>query len=199
MKVISFYNSNIDPELVKHQKGVFDHFGIEIEQILTTQSHPEAIDHWLNNNEWDKIAIFDIDCIPLHSNVILDAIRILDSQVLYGAAQRANHIQGSGIYVSPAFCCFTRELYNKVFRISFKETQWHDVGSFFSSEATRVGYSLRLLWPIEVDNPCWDLVDGQKFGHGTNYQNIVYHAFESRFNHESSSRFIQKCKTILNQ
>lgn len=185
--------------MVEYQMRVFKHFGLHVNQVLHEWSHGEALNRFLNNDSWSKIAIFDIDCIPLHRNVLLDAENIVNEGWLYGAAQKANHIKNSQVYCSPAFCCFSREAYEKAGKPTFKETTWHDVGGHFTNELIRVGYRARLLWPVDVENPVWDLEENVKFGHGTNYQNTVYHAFESRFNHESTSRFITKCKEILGE
>src|SRR5687767_6243318 len=102
MKIVSFHNGNIDPEIIKYQKLVFEHFGYKVNQVYTKLPHGEAIDAYLKR-PFDEIAIFDIDCIPLvpewqHEELMGYAI--------YGAAQQANHIPGSGIYCSPAFMCF---------------------------------------------------------------------------------------------
>lgn len=199
MQAISFFNSNINPDLVSYQKKVFDRLGINIEQRWTGLTHGHAIDNALSGGTWDKVAIFDIDCIPLHAEVLAHAEAMIDEGWLYGAAQKANHIPNSEVYCSPAFCCFTREAYERAGKPTFCETQWHDVGGHFTNEMIRVGHRAKLLWPTYVENPVWDLTESIKFGHGTNYDNSVYHAFESRFNHESTSRFITKCKEIIGE
>lgn len=203
MIAISFYNSNINPEIVEHQKKVFDFFGIELIQYKYGEDHRHgfAIDWWLHNM-WDKyqfedLAIFDIDCIPLHKDVLARAEAIVSEGYLYGAAQRANHIKGSDVYCSPAFFCFTKEQYERANRPTFQETTWHDVGGFATNEFVRTKSAARLLWPTHVEVPMWDLTERTKFGYGTTYQDTVYHAFESRFNHDSTNRFIEKCKSII--
>lgn len=214
MQAISFYNSNINPEIVRYQARVFKHFGIDLLQFEynTEHSHGFAIDWWLKERwswiKWDDLAIFDIDCIPLHAEVLAHAEAMIDEGWLYGAAQKANHIPNSEIYCSPAFCCFTREAYERAGKPTLCEMPGHDVGGYFTNEMVRVGHRAKLLWPTHVENPVWDLTEKVKFGHGTTYgkpsadwlpagQGDVYHAFESRFNHESASRFIAKCKEIL--
>lgn len=203
MIAVSFYNKNINPEIVEYQKKVFDHFGIDIIQFEYNVEHKHgfAVDWWLTNRWKDygyqNIAIFDIDCIPLHRSVLHEAHDKVEQGFLYGAVQRANHIPQSQVYCSPAFCCFSKEAYDRAGQPTFTETTWHDVGSFFTNELIRVGHIARLIWPIHVENPVWDLTRNCKFGHGTNYDGMVYHAFESRLNGESTNRFIEKCKQIL--
>lgn len=196
MKAVSFYMSNIPKEVVQAQKAVFDHFEIEIEQVETTLTHGQAIDKWLSENDWKAIAIFDIDCIPLNKNIINNLWRLtLYGVSVYGAAQKANHIANSEIYCSPAFCCFTRELWERTNRATFVDIPGYDVGGFFSAEAKKVG-ELELLYPTKVEQPMWDLNNFMKFGLGTTYGNTVYHAFQSRMN--SGTMFIKKCNQVIN-
>jgi len=212
MQAISFYKDNINPLVLEYQRKVFAHFGMHVDQFKYGGRHGDAIDMYLRYHEWDNIAIFDIDCIPLHAEVLNHAEVQIDAGWLYGAAQKANHIPDSQVYCSPAFCCFTKEAYERAGKPTFCETQWHDVGSHFTNEMVRVGHRAKLLWPTHVENPIWELKGDIKFGHGTTYGKIhtswlppdleedaIYHAFESRFNHESTSRFIEKCKQILGE
>lgn len=201
MKAITFYMSNIDQSVIDAQKRVFDHFGMELEQIKTTLTHGEAIDHYLNNNEWDEIAIFDIDCIPLHKDVLKNAedrMQLKDTRyAMYGAAQKANHIPNSNLYVSPAFCCLTKELWRGWPNNTFVDIPGHDVGGFFTENVLRGGY-ISMIFPSHVEVPMWDLRPGEKFGLGTTYGTEVYHAFLSRQGKESAKRFINKCKEVIN-
>lgn len=204
MSAISFYNDNINPLIVEYQKKVFDHFNLPLIQFKynVDHSHGYAIDWWLRN-EWPKtpmqnIIIFDIDCIPLHAKVISHAQFMAMRGYLHGAAQRANHIPGSPIYCSPAFCAFRHREYLIAGMPSFCERHLYDVGGYFTSEMSNF-LSLSLIKPTHVEHPMWDLSENIKFGYGTTYDESVYHAFESRFNHSSSSRFIQKCKEVIGE
>lgn len=206
MIAVSFYNDNINPLIAEYQRKVFDHFGLPLIQhkYNVDHSHAFAIDWWLRerwkHHGYDNIAMFDIDCIPLNEGVLKDADVIVNDGWLYGAAQKANHIPNSDVYCSPAFCCFSHKAYMRAKSPSFSETSHHDVGGHLTNEFIRSGHRARLLWPSHVENPLWDLQLGRiKFGHGTTYNNTVYHAFESRFNHESTSRFITKCKEVIGE
>lgn len=193
MKAISFYNSNINPLVVEYQKKVFDHFGIAIEQIETGMRHPDAIDFYLKTAEWDSVAIFDIDCIPLVKNLMEIAEMAVQSGCVFGAAQNANHLKDY-VYCSPAFMCFKKATWLAAGKPSFCEGHGYDVGGYFSSLVQTL-----LLYPTHVEAPKWMLTDTLLFGHGTTYDERVYHAFESRFNHESTSMFINKCKEVLGE
>lgn len=199
MKCISFYNGNINPEIVRYQKLVFDHLGIDIIQYKyqDDHSHGFAIDWWLKNHEWEDIAIFDIDCIPL-SKVTLNHAKVQIEDCLFGAAQKANHIPGSKIYASPAFICFSKKVYNKLGQPTFIDGNGFDVGAFVSHCARQSNVTVSLLWPTRVEVEKWELDGVTKFGLGTTYQGMVYHAFESRFN-ETTNRFIEKCKEVIGE
>lgn len=193
MKVISFYNSNINPKVVEYQKKVFDHFGLPIEQIETGMRHPEAIDFYLKTADWDSVAIFDIDCIPLVNNLIEIAEMGVQTGCLYGAAQCANHLNDF-VYCSPAFMCFKKATWLAAGKPSFVEGNGFDVGGYFSSLV-----QMLLLYPTHVEAPKWKLTPTEYFGNGTTYDDIVYHAFESRYNNVSTSMFINKCKEVISE
>lgn len=190
---ISFHNGNLNPDIAIFQKKVFEKFDIDLVQIETKLQHDEAIDHWLTNNHFDTIAIFDVDCIPLTG--IDEGIKYALLDHVYGAAQQANHIRNSPIYASPAFICFSRETYEKIGRPSFKANTKGDVGIDITLSAKEYNVPIKLLWPIHVQVPKWDLGKDSCFGLGTNYENRIYHAFESRMG--NGKMFIEKCKEIL--
>lgn len=197
IKTLSFYKDNIPDDIVKAQKAVFDKFGIQIEQILTTLPHPDAIDDYIQNNQFDVLIIFDIDCIPLAESTVTDAIEIVTkANCIYGAIQNANYIEGSSDYISPAFICFSRQTYELIGSPSFKETPRADVGAELTYRAIEKGLSVKLLKVSQVSVPFWKLSDGTRFGHGTNYENKVFHAFEIRKGHDSRKIFIEKCLEV---
>lgn len=193
---VSFHNGNVSGDLVRAQKAVFDHLGYTDHlQIHTELPHGEAIDNWLNSRYWDKVAIFDIDCIPLDRNILPYAETAVD-RGLFGVAQAANHLTGR-LYVGAPFICFSRETWEYVGRASFKETPREDVAGWFTRACDAAGVHIEYLFPFHVEKPIWELDGHGMFGYGTTYEKGIYHAFESRFQHESTSRFIQKCKEII--
>lgn len=200
ISIITFYNDNIPLPLVKAQKTVFDKFGIRIEQTLTHLSHPDAIDHYVKNNQFDVLIIFDIDCIPLTKDAVSEAAQIVrKNNCIYGAIQNANHIEGSADYASPAFICFSRRTFELIGSPSFKPTRRGDVGAELTYRAREENIDVKLLRVAEVNVPLWKLSDGTMFGHGTNYENKVFHAFESSKSHKSKMIFIKKCMAILSK
>lgn len=198
VRIVAFYKDNIPEDVVKAQKAVFDKFGVPMEQVLTPLSHPDAIDNYISNNRFDVLTIFDIDCIPLRRSIITDAIRIVTkTNCIYGAIQNANYIEGSPDYASPAFLCFSRQTYKLIGSPSFKETSRGDVGAELTYMAIENGLCVKLLKVSHVDVPLWELSDGTMFGHGTNYENKVFHAFQIRKKQGSKELFIEKCLEVL--
>lgn len=166
---------------------------MELQQIETKLQHAQAIDEWLLNNDWDTVAIFDIDCIPLRG--IEEAIKYANLDHVYGAAQHANHILKSPIYASPAFIVFSKETYERLGKPSFEASEKGDVGASITFSARENDVPVKLIWPTHVEVPKWDLGKDSCFGHGTTYEDKVYHAFESRMGNDKI--FVRKCKEVL--
>lgn len=198
MITVSFHNGNVSGDLVRAQKAVFDHFGYSDHlQIHTNLSHGEAIDEWLNTRHWDEVAIFDIDCIPLYPEVLRTAEQLARVHCLYGIAQSANHLSNEK-YVGAPFLCMAKGLWENIGKPSFRETKTEDVAGFVTRCAYWNSKKVDYLYPTHCEEPRWKLPDGTVFGLGTTYEGQIYHAFESRFQHGSTSRFIEKCKEVIN-
>lgn len=197
MITISFHNGNVSGDLVRAQKSVFDHFGYTDHlQIHTNLSHGEAIDEWLNTRHWDEVAIFDIDCIPLSKKALLNIDLWQLNHTLYGIEQSANHLSNES-YIGAPCISFTRNIWEQMGRPSFRETSTEDVAGYVTRKAKEYGIRIVKIKPTHCEEPKWMLPDGTAFGLGTTYEGQIYHAFESRFQHGSTSRFIEKCKEVV--
>ncbi len=205
MQTVSFHQGNLIPELVEAQAKVFEHFKIDHKQVLTDLGHAAAIDKYLNETDWNTVAIFDIDCIPLVDNIkSWIKFYLRHGNTVFGSPQRSSHITGSRTFVAPSFICFDRDTWEQNKRTSFSEVKdWGDVGEIFSRKAELNGINLEVLKVLKCDKPMWTLSDGTKFGYGTTFgitrSEIVYHAFESNAKHHSSSKFIQKCNEVISR
>lgn len=195
-RFVSFHNGNIPDDVLRAQKAVFDLFEIPLEQTLTDLQHPDAIDDWLRRNKWDVVTIFDIDCIPLSINPILEGI-FQRKGFLFGAEQHASHIANSKDYVSPAFMVLHKQIYRNLGEPSFAATEKCDVGGMLTIRADQRGVPVLMLPVSHVEKPMWQLEDGRYFGIGTTYDNSIYHAFESRMNENARKKFILKCQDVL--
>lgn len=197
-RIISFHNGNIPQEVLTAQKSVFDHFNLPLEQIETGLQHPDAIDHFLNTEEWDLVIIFDIDCIPLYPMHLHHyEIEYAESKRLVGAIQHASHIHNSKDYVSPAFMILSRTLWEELGKPSFNATYRGDVGAELTYLCIEKGLEVLLMKIDSVVKPMWKLSDGSYFGIGTTYHGGVFHAFESRMNESARNIFIDKCREVI--
>jgi hypothetical protein len=72
-----------------------------------------------------------------------------------------------------------------------------DAGQNLTKIVIENGGNVKYWWPTHIEKEEWTLYHPEhtKFGPGTTYNNLVYHAFFSRF--DLSDRFIKKCKSIL--
>lgn len=204
LNCITFHNGNLIPEVVEYQKKVFDYFGFPLLQIKHDLTHGEAIDKYLNESDWDKVVIFDIDCIPLHKDVLKIIETALNFGRLVGNAQISSHIPGSTDFVAPSFIGLTKDIWLKTGKQSFKDVQGvSDVGEMFTWKAKEAGVKPFLLYPMKSDKKLWTLQNGLMYGYGTTFgfmnDEMTYHAFESNAKHHSSSRFIEKCKQVINE
>lgn len=199
--IVTFYNDRIDKDIVKYQKIVFDLFKIDINQICPDvwMNHSGSIDYFMENckEEWEYFILFDIDCIPLDKFIVPEAIEwVKRNDGLFSVAQKASHIPNSIVYASPAFLAFSRKTYEILGKPKFIATQRSDCGGEFTHLAIEKGLPIKLMWPTHVSVPKWDLTDKIKFGIGTNYENKIYHQFESR---KTKNDFIRKCNEVINK
>jgi len=199
--LVTFYSSNLNQEIVVNQKKVFEHFGLEINQVCCDPwiSHAKHVDDYIKNlkNNWEYIIVFDIDCIPLNNEIIPKAVGLIQNEdIIFSVAQRASHIPNSIVYASPAFIGFSKKTFNILDKPSFRETSRSDCGGELTHIANEKNVDVVLLYPSSVEIPKWKLTDNSMFGLGTNYENSIFHAFESRLN--NFGIFIKKCKEILN-
>lgn len=200
-KVVSFYHNNLNPEVVRLQKEVFDKLNIIVEQVPFLGTHGRAIKDYLESNTWDSITIFDVDCVPLNSNVIEVAVNVIDNDTIYGNAQVSN----STPYIAPSFLSFTRNLWetstHKSFEGGFYENVEADCGEIFIKENQKRGKKIVLNYPTKVSNPKWKYVGNEiypsfEYGNGTFFENSTYHNFQIRFQ-ETQEQFINFITNFL--
>lgn len=215
VQIYSYVNKDLNPEISKYQKMVFEKFDLNIIQVFGDaikksndrefdyDDHPNALTNIIKSSNNDYLIFFDIDCIPLSYDfypILLSQIK--DKNTLAGAIQCANHIDKNKPYVSPAFCGFAKQLYLDCGQPSFNTDRTPIVGCDNMQRFTDVCYTLNKnikYWNVtNGGNQKYDILShNMKFGNGTIYENMIYHEFEIRcdYNHES---FIEKCQFILN-
>lgn len=200
-EAVTFYNTKIDNQIVEYQKKVFEHFGLQINQINspTWPGHGHLVDEHLQKlgDDWDIFILFDIDCIPLDDKIIQEGKEWAKKNLgLFSVAQR-HYRKSEMVYASPAFLIFSKKTYDLLGKPSFVETKRSDVAGELTHKCIEKQLLIKLMWPSNVEEEKWILKDNQKFGRGTTYENRVYHAFESRM--DNISCFVNKCKEIIGE
>lgn len=208
IKIVSFHYYLIPDSVRLHQKKVFDHFGIDIEQVVTPLAHYDAIDKWIAENEFDVMVLFDGDCIPLRKEAISEYVNIaVKNNWLVGVIQNANHIHDSSDYIGPGFMVLTDRVYKMLGRPSFHDNERSDCGQELTHEAVkrRVGFIglpvtdvMQNRWKLK-GNIVSDEASLNYFGIGTTYDHSIFHAFESRMNNNAIGIFERKCLEVISK
>ena len=243
-KVVSFYKDDLPAELIEAQKKVFEYFNIKLQQVsfsgfytelphkglIDNDCHAHAIERYLiNNNDWDSITLFDVDCVPFESNCIVRALDIIkDRNTIYGNAQASNtgehNLYTSPPFAAPSFLSFTRNIwedYKEYWYTNLKKEigaftfQWYpnpdgnmteaDVAEVFTRENEKRGRKIVMAYPSK-DSPydnSWTYKGG--FGYPAfSYGNC--NEFTSGTCHNFQIRipdkqryFIDYCNNILNK
>lgn len=207
-KIVSFYHKDLNPEIKELQKKVFDSIGINLIQSEFGGTHGSAIKNYLDNNDWDLITLFDVDCIPTDKKVFQTILDLVDDTTIYGNAQISN----SYPYAAPSFISFTRELYenspHKNFEGMFYPNEFGvqveaDCGEVFVKENIRIGNKQILSYPQKVLYKKWlyrgnDKYKPFEYGNGTTFDNNTFHSFQIRLP-ETQSIFIDYVKKFLNE
>jgi hypothetical protein len=197
-EIYSFAHINLPKIIVDQQFKVFDKFGLKINQIINDDTHGKNLENLIKNCKSDYIVIFDVDCIPLVKNIfdyINDDIQNYD---LVGAIGCANHLNKNDIYVHPSFMFFKPQLYFDCGSPFLHEDHNNDVAQNFTRSCIKNNKKIKYWSNTNSNDYIWDLPNNTKFGHGTVYEQKVYHQFEIR-KQEQHDSFIKKCKLVLEE
>lgn len=165
------------------------------------------------SNTIDYFIILDIDICPLKETFVDEIIdKLKDKKTLYGGAQQSNHIEVNNsknhLYASLSFFGISSELYKKLDSPSFQYNSRGDVAEEIGWRVEEKGYNLCLTFPssfvpttIEEQKQFgvpeyWQLGNGHKFGLGTTYGDLVFHATMQALP-RSTQIFVDKCKKII--
>jgi len=215
--VYSIYMPNIDPQVCEYQAKVMHKFlpeGWVFAQVSTElkrYAHADAMKKLIETCNTDVIAFLDIDCIPLTVAGFLYMYDHVRQGELVGCAQRANHIpNGAHIYAGPFCMAFSIQMYRALGSPVLREAmlegkpyrpipgQRGDVCEELTYVWEQYKHKVTLLRLTAVEKLLWNLEPGrERFGHGTTYGDLFYHAFEARVSRDRQNRFIEKCKQVL--
>lgn len=194
--------NNIPQEQIDAHKMVMDHFDIPINYHNVNMNHGLWMDKVFEQSQSDIVVIFDIDCVPLSKEKMMDCIRyVKNSGTFLGLAMVANHIHPkSHIYAGGVFYVVHKKSWEALGRPSFTETRRSDTTEEFTYLAEEAGMRFRCLYPTTFEREpvegIWPLGSYGYYGIGTTYDDTVYHLFQSRIG-TNMDLFIQRCKDIV--
>jgi hypothetical protein len=198
--ILSIHMDNIPADVVRAQRSVLEALAppdFELRQVLTQASHGAALDTVMGEASADLVLILDIDCVPLTADAIPALAARARAGALAGCVQRANHIANDAHVYVGAFCmALGRPLWERLGRPSFEPTWRGDVGEELTYRCEQAGAPVHLLWPSGVEEPCWDLTEGRRFGVNTEYDGAFLHTFNIRAP-QYQQRFVERCRAIL--
>ena len=211
--IYSFAQNDLNKEILYYQKEVFRKFNLNINQVIIDKSpgklkyqnkHGDALNKIIHNATDDYIVIFDVDCIPLNKlfyNTLLSQIK--DGNTLSGSIGCALHIDPTIAYIHPCFFGFKKSLYYDCGAPDLKADNhpWPgttDTAQEFTNCCRKAGKKLKFWNVTDSSDTIWESASlNLKFGHGTIFEDSIYHQYEIRKSTQQEP-FIQKCKEVLN-
>jgi hypothetical protein len=197
--VVTVYQDNIPPEVITRQGELVCRFlpaGCAFEPRRVSH-HALGLDEYFRELRHEAYVILDVDCIPLAGWVLPWMLENAFAGIVIGAAQRANHLENGGhLYAGPCALAFGRDTFERIGRVSFRDTPRGDVAEELTYACERLGVPVALLWPTKVAVPKWTLRPGVPFGLGTTFGGAVYHAFEVSKG-RTVGMFLEECERVL--
>lgn len=206
--------------VMEYQQKIFTRFNIPMNYVENDFNYfdfGQALDGFANatKNVVDYWIHFDIDAIPLRPDIVEEIYeKIKDKKTIWGCASQSNHIFVNGTkqhaYCNTSTFALSTEFYKKLGQPSFRNTNRGDMGEELTWKAQELGYTICLVYPRHFDGmteeesktyqvaPYSDLDNGFKFGMGTTYSDMVYHA-TMQIVPRSTDLFVAKCESLLNQ
>lgn len=213
--IYSFCTTDLNPDIALYQSRVFDKFNLKITQYIEDpiydphRQHGYSINKIITQSKCDYIIIFDIDCIPLKYDFYDKMCKeIYDNNTLSGA--RGSSGNGMRDYIHAGFFGFSKKLYYECRNPSmeyFTGDYWGDTSQKFTDECIKLNKNI-VYWEITsaLDDVFYIPSKNIYFGHGTIYENLIYHQFQisetSKFEDyikykKNQQLFIEKCEKVL--
>ena len=192
------YFNNIPKDMIKYQRQVFDKFGMHLNQELETINHAHYLDTVMRKIDADIYVFFDIDAIPLKAGIyeyIVDKVK--DNNSIIGVEEAPNHVDYRSVYAGPSCFGITKPAYEKMGNPTFAGKAGRcDVAGELTFAAKANDVNIHLFYIKSSYDNIWRCGENKRFGHGTTYEDWVYHQFESP-TMLYQIQFISKCKHVL--
>lgn len=200
-EAFSYANSNVSNEVCELQRLVFKKLNLPLTQIRIDSNHGDFLTETAKNCKSRYIIFFDVDCIPLVSNIydiILNELK--DNNCIIGIEQMCNSNPYNHLYAGPACLAFPTALFRELGYPSLMQNgNKSDVGEKLTWLCEENNINVKFFRASSSEIPKWKLTDNRDFGIGTTYTynniDVLYHQFEIR---NGGDNFIAKCKSILN-
>jgi hypothetical protein len=203
-QAFSYANSNISDEVCRLQKQVFEKLNLPVTQIKVnadhnTYRHGDFLNEISKNTNSKYVIFFDVDCIPLTSNLYDIIINELEKeQCIIGIEQKCNCNNYNHIYAGPACLAFSTSLYKDLNYPSLIQNERSDVAEELTWICEEKKIKIKYFNVSSSETPMWHLKENTYFGIGTTYsfndEEVLYHQFNIRSEH---TPFIKKCNEFL--
>lgn len=181
--IVTMYWNNISRKMVVDQKMTFRKLGYDIIQFERTgQSHGAFLDEQLRIiAEDDVILSVDIDCIPLHREVIDKAVSFARDGGIWGCAQVSNHLpEPEHVFAAPCFHAISKRTWRSLDCPSFCPDELNDVAQLMTRIAQTRGVPLHIAKPEFCLLPIYRFGSEYPYGVGTFFAGGVFHLYQSR-------------------
>lgn len=203
------YSFSIEQEVIDAQASVFEHFGLVLNQETKDMLHHEWLEdvcnRILDNEDFDVVVFFDVDCVPLTKNLYEHLLERVDMNTICGIEQTCESNASDGhIYAGPACLAIPKNVLYNVLRmhdrICFSPDKYSDIAQRFTYDCQDIGVNVNFLKVTSVEDPRWRIGKTDvMFGVGTTYDNVIYHHFLIGREGWRRPDFINKCKQIIGE
>lgn len=196
--IYSCAQNNVDTKVLEYQQKVFQKFGLTVQQDIISCSHGAYLNNIVNTTDKEYVIFFDIDCVPTTAKFYPIIKADMEAGILSGAPGCANHFLPDEVYVHPCFMGFSMKLYNECDRPNFEDGHHGDTAQSFTQKCTQLNKPVKYWEITDQGNQIWELKPkNMRFGHGTVFENMIYHQYQIRLGGDIQTQFIEKCKLIL--
>lgn len=197
----SWATSIINPNLILYHKKVFEKLNLPINYTSNEyKGHGKWMESILKSSASEVVIFFDIDCIPLNRDIVIEAAKYSsENDSIFGIAQASNHIPpGDFIFCGASFLAISVEAWKKVGSPPLREFPGYDVGEYFSYLMVRNKKKYISLLPEYYHEFSGDYLHCfGKYGIGTYYEGGVFHLWQAR-NGKYLNYFFSACDYVIN-
>lgn len=200
--VLTYFNNNNILDIQKAHESVFKHFNLTINTYFDENMKAyEFMDYWMKNIESDIFIFFELDCVPLDNKIYENIVdELIKEECIIGIEQTANHLDSNFIYAGPACFGITKDVYNKLGKLSFDGTRRSDVAQEYTYLAYENNISVKFIELVSSKNNKWQLGRDRFFGNGCFYtfkDSKIYHQFQTNLEDQKND-FKLECEKIIN-